>query len=614
MPDKGSETRLNRRKVLKTATAGGVIAIAGCMGDEDPPADDDTDPGEEVADDTDPGEEVRGSWIGAQGSEAPNYNVFRITDTTSGARVSRVMDPAYSFDEDNEIVPQLVRDIDINDDFTEFTFHITEHGEWSDPYGQMTAEDWVYSISEVIQGEDNWAGVSMDDDFRMVPEGDGDPEGFEPADEDGEEYWFNVEQEGEFSFSIETPGPYPSFLDEPIMWGFQEVVPKDLIEDYVEQQDGDALNEDEEIQSLSYTGNLGAFTVEVLETEARMYAPRNDDYYLRNYEGYEDAPLMDDWTYQVMREESTRLSALQAGEITNAGIPARRADEFEEMDDIQVIPTPTVYCSSVMYNMRDDGWEGIDIPEVRQAFTMAVDRQSIIDDIFEGYGQIAHTLQPEYSEFFDNSEVVQWDYDPEGARERLDDNLPSGYSRDGGRLVDDSGEEVVLNFVYSDSAESTDLMARYMQQQYDENLGIEVELDPVPWNTMLNEYFYSAPGEANQWDLLGGIGRNSYPRAPEATESYWRGVDEPWETANAYGYEDPYGIADMLSDAASMTDAEERQEVLADVFGILSEEQPWSFIMFSEDLNGYRDHVEPSEDPSISWGYDTVRWEIEDEQ
>jgi len=604
----------DRRHILKTVGAAGIAALAGCTGEsDDPPAggngdDDSTDPS---TDDGTDDVQIQGHWIGAQGSEAPNYNVFRVTDTTSGARISRVMDPAYALDEDSEFVPRLVRDYEVNDDFTEYTFTLTEHGEWSDPYGQMTAEDWVYSITEVIQGEGNWASASGEDNWRMGV--DEVPDGFEAADEDGTQAWFNVEETGEFEFTVELPEPFPAFLQEPIMWGFQEVVPKELLEPYVEDQDGDGLNEDEEIQELAYTGNLGAFTIEVLETEARMYAVRNDDYYLRNYEGYEDAPYMEEFTYQVMREESTRLSALQAGEITNTGIPSRRADEFEDLDDVQIINTPTVFCQSMFYNMREDGWGALNVPEVRQALTMAVDRQAIVDNIQMGYGNVAHTLAPEYSEFYDDTHVVEWDYDPDAAQDQLADNLPSPYAFEDGRVVDGDGEEVVLDFVFSDSAEATELIARYIQDEL-EDIGLAVELEPVPWNSMLNEFFYIPPGEARDWDLMAGIGRNSYPRAPEATESYWAETDEPWNTANAYGYDDPHGIADMLAEASTMSDDEERQEVLAEVFGILSEEQPWNFLYFPEDLNGYRAHVEPSEDPSISWGYDINRWQIEEEQ
>ncbi|SEH12796.1 peptide/nickel transport system substrate-binding protein [Natronorubrum sediminis] len=575
--------------MLKSIAAGGVAFLAGCVGDS--PEDSDTK-----------------HWIGAQGSEAPNYNVFRITDTTSGDRVTRVMDPAYVFDENDEFVPRLIRDYEVNDDYTEWTFTLTEHGEWSDPYGAMTAEDWVYSITEILQGEDNWANASMADDWRMSV--DEVPDGFEAADEDGEQAWFNVEETGEFEFTVEMPLPFPGFLEEPILWGFQEVIPKDLAEEFVEDQDGDAMNEDDEIQELSYTGNLGAFTVEVLEIEARMNATRNDDYYLRNYDGFEDAPFIEEWTYQVMSEESTRLSALQSGEITHSGVPPRRAEEFDDdIDDVNIFENPTVYCQSMFYNMRDDGWEGLQVPEVRQALTMAVDREELVEEVQYGYATVAHTLSPEYSDFYDNSEVVEWDYDPDAARQQLEDNLPSPYGYSDGRVVDGDGEEVVLNFVFSDSADDTELTARIIQEEMDE-IGLEVELDEVPWNTMLDDYLYKEPGEAQEWDFMSGIGRNAYPRAPEATEGFWR----PGESANGYGYDDPHGVADMLSDAARMADADERQSQLAEVFGILSEDQPWNFLYFPEDIEGYRDHVEPSEDSSIAWEYDINRWEIEQEQ
>lgn len=581
----------SRRAVLQSIAVGGGAVLAGCAGDDPPAAD---------------GNGGAKHWIGAQSSDAPNYNVFRMTDTTSIDRLSRVMDPAFVRDENDEFVPRLIRSYTVNDEYTEWTFTITEHGEWSEPYGAMTAADWVYSITEIIQGEDNWAAVSSADNWRMPVEAV--PDGFEAADEDGRQAWFGVEQTGEFEFTVEMPAPFPAFLSEPILWGFQGVVPIDLAEPYVDTRDGDGLNEDEEIQGLRYTGNLGGFTIERLETEARMVATRNDDYYLRNYEGYADVPYIEEWTYQVMGEQSSRLNALQTGEITATDVPPRRAEEFEAMDDVQIIGTPTPHCQSMFYNMRKDGWEALTVPGVRQALTMAVDRQSIVDDVLHGYGSVAHTLSPAESEFYDDAAVVEWEYDPGGARERLEASLPTPYSYEDGRVVD-GDEEVVLTLVYADTSDESELIARLIQAGI-EAVGLEVELDPVPWNTMLNDYLNSEAGEAREWDFMTGIGRNAYPLAPEATEFYWR----PGGSANGYGYDDPHGIADKLAGAGRMEDADERQQLLTEVFGLLSESQPWNFLYFPEILNGYRAHVTPSEEPSISWGYDKNRWEIEREQ
>lgn len=602
MPEGTNDQGVDRRTVLKTVAAGSAVAVAGCAGDggEPPAGDSGGDGGDSGGDGMEPEGGERGSWIGVQASEAPNYNVFRVTDTTSSARITRVQDPAYSLDEEDSFTARLIRDYEVNDDFTEFTFTVTDQAEWSDPYSELTAEDFVYSINNVILGEDNWASAPMVDDWQATPEGEDEAVDLE------------VEQTGEYEFTVGLPAPDPAFIRKPILWGFQAVAPIGLLEPYVQEQDGDGLNQDEEIQSLSYTGNLGAYDVEVLETEARMYATRDDEYYLSNYEGYEDAPRFDDWTYQVMREESTRLSALQAGDITSAGIPPRRRQEFVDNEDIQVVNVPTPFVSSIIYQHRGNGsWNGWEDAAVRRAFTRATDVPSIVEDILNGAGQPAYTYQPEWSEFYDDSEVTPIEYDPERAREELENNLPDGYHYEDDVLIDEeSGEQLVLKYVYASGSDDVELTARFLQNEYEEILGVGMELEAVPFNTLLGEYLQVPnAAEAREFDMLAGIGTNTYPRTPTATNTFW----DPATNTVLGAYPDPQGVSDLFAEASSSTDMEERQQLIAEAFGILSEEQPFNFLYFSDDIYGYQDNVEFSEEPSLAWGYDINRWQFSEE-
>lgn len=616
----------DRRSVLKALGITGATALAGCTGGEDEGSTEDTEGqsggggGEEDTETPEPDDKLGGHWVAPQGSDAPNVNPFLTTDTTSSARIYRAMDPAYNLDRNDEFIPRLFRDYEPNDDFTEWTFKITENGEWSDPYGELTADDFVWSIKNVIQGgeyDENWAGASSYDRFHT---------------EDGEP--FGVEATGTYELQISFPTPDPAFLHKPVMWGFQEVMPRDIIEPYYENRDQEGFQQAEEINEFQYTGNLGPFKLETLETESRAYYVRNDDYYLRQegsdqlHDSYEDTPTFDEWTYEVIREESTRLSALQADEVTTAGIPSRRAEEFIDMDDIQVVETPTVYCLSLFWNMRagspmmgerfeHPGWEALVEPKVRRALMMSIDKQQIVDGIYEGWAQAAHTLQPHYSQFYDDTHVdeigVGASHDKEQARQLLEDNLPDPYGYNGdGRIVDGDGEQVVLKMVFSDSSEAYKTMTRYISQEWDE-LGLDVVLEDVPWNTLINEYTYESLGADRDWDIITGFARNSYPRAPESTQHYWA----PNGSANFYGYADPHDIAGKMEESQQMTDQQERQEALAEVFGILNRDQVYGFLQFGTNTTGYQDYVNFTSDPDeasdhLAFGVDNHNWWFDD--
>lgn len=631
MPFPGKENQADRRKVLKAMGVSGVAALAGCAGNnEDATTTDATteDTGDtEVGDTTteemeEPDDKRGGHWIAPQGSDAPNVNPFLTTDVTSNNRIEKAIDPAYLLDRNNEFVPRLFRDYEVNDDFTEYTFQITEHGEWSDPYGELTADDFEWSIKNVIQGgeyDENWASASSYDRFHT---------------EDGEP--FDVEATGTYELRIGFPTPDPAFLQKPIMWGFQEVMPPEIIEPYYENQDMEGFQQAEEINEFQYTGNLGPFQLETLETESRAYYVRNDDYYLRHEDGdqvsdsYENTPNFDEWTYEVIREEATRLSALQADEVTSTGLPNERVEEFMEMDDIQVVETPEVYCLSLFWNMRAGspllgdrfnvpGWEGLVEPEVRRALMMSIDKTQISDGIYNGRAQVAHTLQPHYSQFYDDTHVdpigVGDSYSKDQARELLEDNLPSPYGyNDDGRIVDGDGEQVVLDIVFSDSVDNYKTMTRYIQNEWDD-IGLDVTLNDVPWNTLINEYTYESAGADREWDVITGFARNSYPRAPESTQHYWA----PDGSANFYGYADPHDVSGKMEESQQMTDQQERTEVLSEVFGILNRDQVYGFLQFGADYTGYQDYVNFTSDPDeasehLGFGLDQYNWSFDDDR
>lgn len=354
---------------------------------------------------------VTGTYTSGAATDAETLNPIRIADAPSGNRVGLTMDGAYSFDNDVEFVPRTVESI-TSDDKRVWEVTLRENLRWSEPYGAVTAEDWVYYIQEVHQADENWAGdVNRSDWFR-----DGEP--------------IPVEQTGRYRFEIRLPEVDPAFPKKPIMWGAW-TMPKGLIEPYREAGDGEGLNRDEAVQTLSYTGNLGPYTFERWDRDSIFVATRNEEYYLREDPAYEGTPFFERSGYRVFGEESTRLAALETGEITASSVPPNRVAQFEDDPSINVVQTPQPFIRILIYNQRANGWTPFRDRSVRRALAYVVGKRSIVDNINRGYANVAHTFQPEYSEWFDDSKVwktgVDDTYDPDRAKALLAEALPDGY-------------------------------------------------------------------------------------------------------------------------------------------------------------------------------------------
>ncbi|MFP8955683.1 ABC transporter substrate-binding protein [Natrialbaceae archaeon A-CW3] len=619
MPHKDLQaTGVNRRMVLSLAGAAGVAGLAGCMGGSDDDGNgDDNGVGSDLDDqETDASDrEIQPDWITPSGSEAQDLNPLRINDTTSAARLSPLLDGPYGLDENDEFYGYWFEDYE-TDDYQTWTFYLRDNLEWGSDYGQMTADDWVFHVENIAQYEDNWAGHVNRSNWDSVT---------------------NVTAVDDTTLEVEIEAPDPLFIRQPTFWGTQ-ILPQALVEPYFEdyldgnEDAGSELNNADAVTQFEYTGNLGPYTFESRSIEDRFVAVRNDDYYKRgDGEDWEDAPYFEQYTINILEEESTRLAEFETQGLSTMNLPADQVESFQGDDRFTLVSSETPYCSVQVYNQRANGWEELRKPEIRRALSMAINKETIANDIYRGFAEVAHTFQPEYSEFYDDSEVEpvgQGDsYDVAEARSLLEENLSDGYEYDGDTLLDPEGNPVVLTYVYSNASDLVEDTARYVASEL-EQLGIEIDATGVPFNTMLEQYAMVAEdGEplgifndpeaedpqaltsAREWDLLSGIGFNTYPRSPASIAAFWTASSG----TNFYGYVPEEDIGGMIEEGATAEDPDEQQAIFAEIFGILSDDLPVNFLYFQDDIYGYQEQVTFTEDPSPSWGYKSNSWWMTDD-
>ncbi len=365
------------------------------------------------------GRTVEDGWISGSTSDARGLYFPEVNDGVSSARVGLTLDGAYQVDENNEVQP-LWMDITDTGDGQVYVCKLRESLQWSEGFGQMTAEDWVYQI-ENIHTIDGGQDHPWNEDTP-------------PSTQTGDwEQVANVEETGEFEFQLELEAVNPAFPLEPILWAAY-CAPKSLYEKYV--PDAEALRQSEEFNQLTFTGNLGPYEFERWERSAEFVATRNDDYYMRAHademgEGWADAPYTEQYTYRVIEEQATRLEALRQGEITSTGIPPDRFQDFKDFEGVDVYQVPQPFLSILAYNQRANGWSQLRTREVRQALSMAVDKRQITEEIYRGLAEWTHTFQPRWSEWYEDSRVTPFgvddSYDKAGARGRLAEHTSSEF-------------------------------------------------------------------------------------------------------------------------------------------------------------------------------------------
>jgi len=630
-----NERRLNRRQWLSAIGIAGVAGLAGCTdeepADEGPDDDGDDDDDGMGSDDDDEGigddediPDVSGTYDTVTSAGFTTLNPIYNSEAGAGTAIGRALDQGYTFDADQEFFP-LLYDMETEDGEV-WTFTVRENLEFSDPYGQCTAEDFVYLIQEIHQSE--WANSVNSANWTDV----------------------EVTQTGEFTFEAELPNPdllYPESFD-PLLYP----IPKGLLEPYVEDEDAEGLQQDEELLELEFTGNLGPFVMDEWNRGDGTVYSRNEDYYVQGIdEGpslFAEAPYFEGASISIVEEQASRLGALETGEADAAAIPPERYEEYVENEDVTVRQVPQPYNEIISVNMRDNGWNAgpgnlfRHVP-FRQALASAIGKRDLIDGVYRGLAEPHYTWQPRFSEFYPgDDELTRWgmddQYGSDVARGLAEDAFAESeydYSFDGGDMVNPDGDQVELDIYHSAGQEVEQLTAEYVAQELDANLGIDVTVEAIDGTRFDTEYWnmeaqggtdtvngeeveWDAPSQWNGgpqsvtsnegWDMSLVFGLNTYPRNPLTGDVFFDGANALY---NPVGYYPGFDAEGLFEQARTATDRDELQEALNELFLNLNEEQPYIMLLFDDSLTGYNPDLRgPIE--NFSNGWDLPSWHFDD--
>ncbi|WP_067727973.1 glutathione ABC transporter substrate-binding protein [Oceanobacillus damuensis] len=235
-----------------------------------------------------------------------------------------------------------------------------------------------------------------------------------------------------------------------------------------------AMEEGEEPGSVINENPIGTgfFKFEEWNAGTDITLVKNEDY-------WGEPAKLDSVTFKVVSEGLTRVAELDTGESHIANpISPNDVAQVEAMDGASVAQQGSVGLSYIGFNMEK---EPFDDPLVRQAINMAIDREQIINGIYDGIGTpAAGPLAPDVFGYDEN--VSGLEYDPDAARELL---AEAGY---------EDGFSTTL--WTNDNQERIDT-ATNIQAQLEE-FGIDIEIEVVEWGAYLEQ---TANGEHEMFIL-----------------------------------------------------------------------------------------------------------------
>jgi peptide/nickel transport system substrate-binding protein len=543
-----------------------------------------------------------GTFIeGAYGGDGETLNFLLVSDGTSSSYISHTLDTLVNYNNQLEInLLCLAKDLEVSEDGLVYTATIRDDLKWSDG-SPVTAGDYVYTMSNLMFAD--WLSYPYKDSWQEKVEG----EMVFVKPEVVSDTVFTITRQTvdpEFAYTIYDLVPYPEYIASKY------------------EGDEEAFIRAPEFNDLSYTGNLGPYKFKEWIRNDRFVVERNPDYYLGKDVG---APYFDEYVVKIFGSSATMLAALESGDITMSVIEPDKVSKFKGLPDMDVYTIPGGGYTLLAYNQRDNGWEGLQQKEVRQALSMSIDKDRICEKIYLGFAQPAFSFIPRVSPWYNDEAVEKFGvgdlYDREKSLEILNN---AGYEtkNEDGKLVtcNKDGSPVKLKLVTTTGGGLAEDIAFLVKQEL-ADIGIEVELKLVPWENVLRKYMNNkVPGSDQQ------PGGNNGPDA--VSEDPWDmilmafGTDVLAPSGSSVFYASDGGLNFMgfnneevdelfeLAQSKEALDKTKRAEIYTDISRLLSEEQPVDFLVFRMSNIGFQDNVKGI-DPGVAITYNYYLWYFE---
>ena len=547
-------------------------------------------------------EQVGGIFVeGQSGGDAETLNWILAADAASFSYVGHTLDTLANYNNQLEIhLLCLAKDVEVSPDGLVYTITIRDDLKWSDG-SQVTAEDYVYTLKNLMFSD--WLNYPYKNSWQ--------------EDVDGDTVFVTPEVVDDTTFTITRQTVDPEFV-----YIIYDLIPYPKYITTKYEGDVEAFTQAPELNNLTYTGNLGPYKFVEWIRNDRYVVERNPEYYLGKDSG---APYFERYVIKLFGTSATIQAALEAGDITYCGIEPDKVSKFKSLESINVYTVPTASYTLVGYNHRANGWEGLKKTTIRQALSMSIDKQVITDKVYLGFAEPAFSFIPMTSPWYTDEGIAKYGvevlYDKQKAIELF---YQAGYGKkraDGTMEIIDKDDRLLKLILVTTTGGGLAEDIAFLIKQELSDVGIEVELKLVPWETLVRNYLMNkVPGTDQE---------SRYNNGPEAVS------DEPWDLVlmgfgtdvlapsgsgiffttegglNFFGYSNAE-VDELFERVRSKEalDKEVRQQIYAEISRILSEEQPVDFLVFRRSNVGFQKNVKGIE-PGISMGYNYYLWYFE---
>ena len=325
-----------------------------------------------------------GDSVGLDPAYETDGNSFMICDNIYEALV-------FYKDESTALEPGLAESWDISPDGLTYTFHLRKGVTFHDGT-PFNADAVVFSIGRMMKDRNvKFFGKPLE----------------VPAQERPPEYWVSMEMD-------DTVGAIEAVDEYTVVFKLKRVEAPFLANmgmDFADIISPTAFMKNPK-EFIRNPVGTGPFKFVKWVKDDRIILEKNPDYWDKS-----GGPYLDQLIFRSIPENSVRFLELKTGNIHICQFPNPADIALAEKDKNLILPTqPGMNIGYLSFNHTKEPWKSS--VDVRRAIAYAINRKAIVDNIYQGMGQVAKNPIPPTMWGY-NDKVPGFAYDPEKAKELL---------------------------------------------------------------------------------------------------------------------------------------------------------------------------------------------------
>lgn len=287
---------------------------------------------------------------------------------------------------DHEVVPGLAKSWTYDAASYTYTFYLEEGVTWHDgePFGASDVKFTIEAIRNPDNGSENAPNYEDVEEIRVVDD---------------------------LTISFQLTAPNVAFLDYMTM----AVLPEHLL----------AGEDMQESAFLRHPIGTGPYKLENWDEGQSIVLTRNEAY-------FRGMPEIEKVIFKIVPDDNAKAIQMESGELDLALLTPKDARNFANRKEYVCYDMKTSDYRGILFNFQHIFWKKN--RDIIPAICYAIDREAIIDAVLLGQGIPAYG--PLQRNLYNNEEVEHYDYNPEKAREVLEEAgcVPGAdgiYTRDG---------------------------------------------------------------------------------------------------------------------------------------------------------------------------------------